>query len=202
MFVETVKRRSYRLGKRAERAADTRRRIIEVTLELHDQQGISRTTVRDVAGRAAVAPSTVLQHFPRMDELIYACGELFDQLAPMPTEALLADATGVAERVERMATAMFEWWELIGPGFDHLRVDRRHIPQVDAWFADVGRRHRRLAEAALVGGDAGRVSLLVALTSADAWSALRAAGATAREAGSQVAQLIGIGPPNRKEAIH
>jgi AcrR family transcriptional regulator len=195
-------RRPYRLGKRAELAAHTRRRIIEATLELHDQQGISRTTVRDVAGRAAVAPSTVLQHFPRMDELIRACGELSDQLAPMPTEALLADATGRRERVQRMASAMFEWWKLLGPGFDHLRIDRRHIPQVDAWFDDVLRRHRRLAVAALDGNDAGEADLLVALTTADAWSALRATGATPRQAGNRVAQLIHTDPVNSWEAIH
>jgi AcrR family transcriptional regulator len=202
VFGEKVKRRPYRLGKRAERAADTRRRIIEATLELHDQQGINRTTLRDVAGRAAVAPSTVLHHFSRMDELIRACGELSDQLAPMPTEALLAGASGVAERVQRMATAMFAWWEILGPGFDHLRIDRRHIPQVDAWLEDLGRRHRRFAAAALPGGDAGHVELLVALTTADAWSALRAAGATPLTAGSRVAQLIGLDQPKSKEAIH
>ena len=202
MYGELVKRRPYRLGKRAERAADTRRRIIEATLELHDQQGITRTTVRDVASRAAVAPSTVLQHFPRMDELIRACGELSDQLAPMPTEALLAGASGVAERVQRMATAMFEWWETLGPGFDHLRIDRRHIPQVDAWLDDMGDRHRRFAATALGGGDTGKVDLLTALTTADAWSALRAAGATPRTAGSRVAQLIGVDQPRPKEAIH
>ena len=196
-----MSRRPYRLGKRAELAAHTRRRIIEATLELHDQQGISRTTVRDVAGRAAVAPSTVLQHFPRMDELIRACGELSDQLAPMPTEALLADATGRGERVQRMASAMFEWWQLLGPGFDHLRIDRRHIPQVDAWFDDVLRRHRRLAVAALDGSDAGKVDLLVALTTADAWSALRATGATPRQAGNRVAQLIRTDPSTHTEAI-
>ncbi len=197
-----MNRRQYRLGKRAERAADTRRRIIEATLELHDQQGITRTTVRDVAGRAAVAPSTVLQHFPRMDELIRACGALSDQLAPMPTEALLADATGVAKRVQRMATAMFEWWQLLGPGFDHLRIDRRHIPLVEAWFDDVDGRHRGFAAAALGGGDRGRVHLLVAVTTADSWSVLRAAGATPRGAGVQVARLFGLDQPTRKEALH
>jgi hypothetical protein len=144
----------------------------------------------------------VLQHFPRMDQLIRACGELSDQLGPMPTEALLAGASGIPERVQRMATAMFEWWELLGPGFDHLRIDRRNLPQVNAWLDDVARRHRRFAAAALAGSDAGRVDLLVAITTADAWSTLRAADATPRIAGGRVAQLIGPGQPKRKEAIH
>lgn len=200
MFDQPVKRRPYRLGKRADRAAGTRRRIIEATLGLHDQQGITRTTVRDVAGRAAVAPSTVLQHFPRMDELIRACGELANQLAPLPTEEVLAGVYGVAERVQRMAAAMFEWWELLGPGYDHLRTDRRHIPRVDVWLEDVGRGHRRLAVAALGGRRPSRTDLLVALTTADAWQALHAGGATPRSAAVQVSRLIGADEPTRKEA--
>lgn len=197
-----LKRRPYRLGRRADRVSDTRRRIIEATLQLHDEQGIARTSVRDVAGRAAVAPSTVLQHFSRMDELIHACGELSDQLAPMPSDALLVGATTARERIQRMATAMFEWWELLGPGFDHLRVDRRRIRQVDGWLDDVARRHRHLAEAAGAGLDIGRVDLLIALTTADSWTTLRASGASPRTAGSRVAQLIGPDQPNRKETTH
>jgi AcrR family transcriptional regulator len=186
-----VTTRRYRLGRRADAAAATRRRIVEATLELHDEQGISATSVRDVASRASVAPSTVLQHFPVMDALIEACGELSDQLAPMPTDAILVGATTERERIGRMASAVFEWWGQLGPGFDHLRTDRRRIPAVDDWMTDVARRHRQLADAALDGTDAGRTDLLVALTTPDAWSALRDAGLDPRRAGIRVARLIG-----------
>lgn len=194
--------RSYRLGRRAERSADTRRRIVEATLTLHDEQGISRTSVRDVARRAEVAPSTVLQHFPRMDELVRACGELSDRLAPMPTEAVLAGASGTADGVRRMASAMFEWWQAMGPGFDHLRVDRCRIPQVDAWMDDIARRHRLLAAAALGRAGASRVDLLVALTTADAWATFRDAGTDPSTAGSRVSQLIGFDDRTEKEPTH
>lgn len=168
-------------------------------MALHDEQGISATSVRDIAGRAEVAPSTVLQHFPEMRDLIGACGELSEQLAPMPTEAVLAASDGV-ERIRSMAFALFEWWETLGPGFDHLRTDRRRIPEVDAWLADVARRHRELAASALGGDDPARVGLLVALTTPDAWRALREAGMDPRSAAGQVARLIGQGP--RREAFH
>jgi AcrR family transcriptional regulator len=195
-------RRRYQLGKRAEAAATTRRRIVEATLTLHDEQGISSTSVRDIATRAAVAPSTVLQHFPQMSELIRACGELSSQLAPMPGELLIAGVDRPAERVQRMAAAMFEWWELLGPGIDHLRTDRRRIPEVEAWFADVEARHRTLAAAALrARGDAERVHLLVALTTPDGWAALRAAGLDVTRAAVRVARLI-CPQADSKEAVH
>ena len=171
-------------------------------MTLHDEQGISATSVRDIAERAAVAPSTVLQHFPQMRELIRACGELSSQLAPMPSELLLASVDRPAERVQRMAAAMFEWWELLGPGLDHLRTDRRRIPEVAAWVTDVEARHRSLAAAALESrADAERVDLLVALTTPDAWAVLRAAGLDADRAADRVARLI-CPPPDSKETVH
>lgn len=196
-----VSRRNYRLGKRAAAAAGTRRRIVEATLSLHDAQGITGTSVRDVAGRAGVAPATVLQHFPHMDELIQACGELSDQLAPMPTEAVLIGATTPAERIRRMALAFFEWWVQLGDGFDHLRIDRRHLPRVDAWFGDVARRHRDLAEAAFAGADPSRADLLVALTTVDAWRALRDSGMDPGCAAARVSQLFDQSSSTRK-AVH
>lgn len=196
-----VTRRRYRLGRRADASAATQRRIVEATLAVHDEQGISATSVRDVAERAGVAPSTVLHHFPHMNELIRACGELSELLLPMPTEVVLAGASGSFERVRRMAQAMFEWWDAMGPGFDHLRVDRRRVPEVDAWMADLARRHRALAAAALREGDDGRVGLLVALTGADAWTAMRSTDPHPDVAGRDVAALL-IPPASSKEAVH
>ena len=197
-FDEMVRVRQYRLGKRAETTAATRRRIVEATLSLHDQQGISGTSVRAIAGRAGVAPATVLQHFPHMDELVRACGELSDQLAPMPTEAIFVGTATVGERIRCLSLALFRWWEQLGDGFDYLRIDRRHMPRVDAWFAVVSGRHRDLADAAFAGADSPKVDLLIALTSVDAWRVLRDAGMDAHRAAEQVAQLFTQAPDPRK----
>ena len=175
---------------------------MQATLSLHDAQGITGTSVRDIAGRAGVAPATVLQHFPRMDELIQACGELSDQLAPMPTDAVLIGATTPIERIRRTALALFEWWEQLGDGFDHLRIDRRYLPQVDGWFHDVAGRHRDLAEAAFAGVDAAPIDLLVALTTVDAWRALRDSGMDANRAAGQVAQLFAQSSSSTRKVYH
>lgn len=185
-----VTRRRYRQGRRAERAAETERRIVEATLAVHDEQGISSTSVRDIAGRAGVAPSTVLHHFPRMEDLVRACGALSERWLPMPDGAVLVGAPGTFDRVASMARAMFEWWDRMGPGFDHLRIDRRRIPEVDAWMNDLARRHRALAAAALGAAHDRRADLLVALTGADAWTNLRSSGADPAAAARDVARLL------------
>jgi len=197
-----VTQRRYRLGRRADAATITRQRIVEATLAAHDEQGISATSIRDIAERAGVAPSTVLHHFPVMDDLIRACGELSERLLPMPTEAIFAGSSNPEERVRRMAAAMFEWWEQLGPGFDHLRIDRRRIPAVDGWMDDLERRHRALAAAALGPPDDARIGALVALTTADAWAALRAAATSVASAAADVANLLVSHPPEAKESVH
>lgn len=157
---------------------------------LHDAQGITRTSVRDVANRAAVSPSTVLQHFPRMEDLIQACGELSDALAPMPTGEDLAPATDRAGRVRRLTSVLFEWWDRLGPGWDHLQVDRRTLPRVDDWLRDVARRHRRLVAAALVDADVAEVDLVTAMTGRGVWQSLHESGVDTAEAAARVARLI------------
>jgi hypothetical protein len=139
-----------------------------------------------------------------MVELIRACGELSNDLAPMPGPTILSGATSEAERVRRMATAMFEWWDVLGAGFDHLRIDRRRISEVDDWLRDVERRHRQFAAEAIRHGG-GRVDLLTALTTADAWRVLRDSGSSPQQAGNRVAGLIALGQadePRNKEAWH
>jgi AcrR family transcriptional regulator len=190
-FREMVKRRGYRLGKRAERAAATRRRIVEATITLHDEQGITGTSFRDVADRAGVSPATVLRHFPRMDRLIQACGELSDQLLPMPTEAVLVGARDRGEAVRLLARALFGWFDQIGRGLEHLQIDRRALPEVDAWLRSVDRQHRELVAAALgPTADASTLAIVTAMSSYGAWRSLRDAGMDAEQAAAEVARFV------------
>jgi AcrR family transcriptional regulator len=195
---KSVGKRQYRLGQRAETAGQTRRRIIEATLSVHDEQGITRTTVRDVASRASVAPSTVLHHFPRMDDLIQACGELSDALAPMPTPDDLGPPTDPATRVRRMTAGLFEWWDQLGDGWDHLQVDRRTLPRVDEWLREVADRHRRLVVSALVDAKPPEIELVTAMTTRGVWRSLRDSGASTIEAAHRVAAVIN----QRQEKVH
>ena len=56
--------RRYRLERRAETAGETRRRLVDATFALHVEQGISATTMTDIAARAGVSVGTVYHHFP------------------------------------------------------------------------------------------------------------------------------------------
>ena len=79
--------RAYRLGRRAESADDTRRRIVVATRALHVEQGVADTTVKQIARRADVSVGTVYHHFPSYDDVIRACGQLTFAIVRPPTNA-------------------------------------------------------------------------------------------------------------------
>ena len=56
--------RKYELRQRAQSQAETRQRIVEATVELHDSVGPARTTISAIAERAGVQRLTVYRHFP------------------------------------------------------------------------------------------------------------------------------------------
>ena len=69
---------------RASAVAQTRRRIIDATRALHTEQGIAATSWDDIAARAGVGVGTVYRHFPSLDELVPACGEISMQVIALP----------------------------------------------------------------------------------------------------------------------
>jgi AcrR family transcriptional regulator len=59
-----AEKRKYEMKKRAERQRETRRRIVEATVELHRTHGPANTTISEIAQRAGVNRLTVYNHFP------------------------------------------------------------------------------------------------------------------------------------------
>jgi AcrR family transcriptional regulator len=76
--------RSYDLKRRAERQEETRRRIVEAAVELHQEEGPAATTVSDIARRAGVGRVTVYRHFADETEILRACSGLYFQRHPPP----------------------------------------------------------------------------------------------------------------------
>src|SRR4051794_32341596 len=70
-------RRAYEQRERARSTADTRQRIVEATVALHEEVGPAKTTVAETARRAGVTRLTVYTHFPEDRELFAACSQHF-----------------------------------------------------------------------------------------------------------------------------
>ena len=76
------------MTRRASAVAQTRRRIIDATRELHTERGIGATSWDDIAARAGVGVGTVYRHFPSPDDLIPACGAAAMDVTP-PDRAVI-----------------------------------------------------------------------------------------------------------------
>jgi AcrR family transcriptional regulator len=131
---------------------ETRRRIVEATLALHSEKGIFGTSWKDIAERADVSVGTVYKHFPSLDELVPACGELVYAITRPPSledaPEIFAGASTLEERVRRLVSELFDFYERGAP---YIETDfrERRLPAVREWEAHMRATLEGLAREAL-----------------------------------------------------
>jgi len=103
-------KRPYELNERAQRQAETRRRIVEATVALHEVVGPARTTVAEIARRAGVQRLTVYTHFPEERELFAACSAHFRSGHPPPDPASWSEVGDPGERLRRALAELHAWY--------------------------------------------------------------------------------------------
>lgn len=129
--------RKYALGKRAIQQADTRRRIVEAALGLYQEQGVSATTMQDVARRADVAPGTVANHFGSSEALATEVTARILADLQMPTPDLFDGVDRIADRIRLLVRELAAFYERSESWY---RVTQREPPGVQAW-ADAEARY-------------------------------------------------------------
>jgi AcrR family transcriptional regulator len=90
---------------RQENVEQTRLRITEATMRLHERIGPAATTVSAIAEEAGVTRLTVYRHFPDDAALVIACSGHWRALHPRPDSSRW---TSIADPVERLRTALSE----------------------------------------------------------------------------------------------
>ena len=130
--------RKYNMGKRNAAVEETRQRILEATLALHSEKGIFGTSWQDIARRADVSVGTVYKHFPSLDELVPACGELMYAITRPPSledaPEIFAGASSFEERLERLVSELFGFYERGAP-YIESDFQERQLPIVQEWEA-------------------------------------------------------------------
>lgn len=79
-----MKKRKYTKTLRAEKQDETRHRIVEALVTLHQELGPSQTTVKAIAEKAGVQRLTVYRHFPDEASMFDACTSHYMLLNPLP----------------------------------------------------------------------------------------------------------------------
>jgi AcrR family transcriptional regulator len=104
--------RSYTLKRRAERQADTRRRIVEAAVDLHSSVGPALTTFSMLAERAGVQRHTLYAHFPDEFSLSLACSSLaMEERDPLPNAEPWRMIEDRRVRLRAGLTALYGWYQ-------------------------------------------------------------------------------------------
>src|SRR5215208_6367839 len=126
------------MDKRKAAVEETRQRILEATLALHAEKGIFGTSWQDIAKRADVSVGTVYKHFPSLEELVPACGELMYAITRPPSledaPQIFAGAHSLEERLERLVSELFDFYERGAP-YIETDFQERQLPAVAEWEA-------------------------------------------------------------------
>ncbi|MEW9804442.1 TetR/AcrR family transcriptional regulator [Mesorhizobium sp. ZMM04-5] len=98
--------REYTMRKRADASRQTRERIVQATMQLHDEKGVAPTTFADIARRAGIGQATLHRHFPTFGDLVQTCGQhAWQEMRPLVPDvagAVFEGLAGEAERLERL----------------------------------------------------------------------------------------------------
>jgi AcrR family transcriptional regulator len=191
--------RAYRKTKRALSEAETRQRIIEATVELHETLGPAKTTIKAIADRAGVQRATVYNHFPDLEALFEACNAHYYERHPMPDPASWASIASPLERFRLALRELYAWYEQTEPMLSSGIRDIDAAPPAarEAFFGYfrhvtrslmTGRRERgraRVRTAAAVG---------LAISFVTWHSLVREGSLTSEEAADLMEALVGAAP--------
>lgn len=184
------------MSRRGAAAEATRRRIVDATRALHNEQGIAGTSWEDIAQRAGVGVGTVYRHFPSLDELVPACGAVSMQIVALPAledvPGLFADRETPRARIERLVAVAFGIYERGAGDVRAVRLEPDVHPAVGAAGRHLDAVLGALVEEALAPLDAAAPDRRVARAMVDleVWQALRDQGLTPEQVRGAVADML------------
>lgn len=123
-----MKRRKYELKERAVRQQQTRERIVEAAVALHQEIGPAATTISALAERAGVQRLTVYRHFPSETDILQACSAKWLGRNRPPDVAAIAGGAP-AERTRAILLALYSYYRRTQKMWASLYRD---LGQVDA----------------------------------------------------------------------
>lgn len=105
-----MKKRRYTLKKRAESRDDTRARIVDAMIRVHQEMGPRNATVSAIAERAGVQRLTVYRHFPDDASLFEACTSTWLERNPPPELEALARVADAPSRTREGLEALYRYY--------------------------------------------------------------------------------------------
>ncbi len=139
--------RRYQLKERARRQDETRLRITEATVALHEEVGPAATAISEIARRAGVQRLTVYKHFPDETTLLAACSAHWGATHPPPEIEAWGSIEDPYDRVRTALRELYSYYEKNQGMLGHVTRDAQAMPAVQKELEDgLGRYLSQTAE--------------------------------------------------------
>lgn len=173
--------RSYTLGKRKSAQDETRDRIVRATMAVHDVKGVVGTSYVDIAEKAGVGTATVYRHFPKVGDLVSACGmhawQEMQPFVPGSLPRLPDDAETLGRRLIWLCVELDAFYRRGGIRLVVAQNERSRVPELEQFMVAVEAGIAALVAHALGPGPTAEARrAAVALSRMPVWDSLRSAG--------------------------
>jgi AcrR family transcriptional regulator len=192
-------KRGYEMRKRAEARERTRERILRASMAVHDEQGVAPTTFADIARRAGVSQATISRHFPKLGDLIQACGmHVWIEMQPPIPDAARTIFAGIETTHECLVRLVEELNAFYSRGALRLRLaarDRDLVPELDGFLTAVEAGVEAFVREALTMAEEPEraVQVAIRLMSFPVWQELNRLGLPASELAAFKVRLLECG---------
>jgi len=129
-------KRPYQMKRRAELEEQTRQRITESAVSLHEELGPAQTSISAIAERAGVRRSTVYRHFPDEDALFAACSAHWREANPPPDPHRWSSIGDPAERTRTALRELYAFYAGTEAMYVSLLRDEPLVPAVQRRLRD------------------------------------------------------------------
>ncbi|PWK53509.1 TetR/AcrR family transcriptional regulator [Silicimonas algicola] len=132
----TGQKRPYRLRERAKSQEETRQKIVEATMHLHEEIGPRATTISAIAERSGVQRLTVYRHFPDETAVFQACTSHWLSLNPPPESAEWSGLEDPRARFEAAVAAFYAYFSRTRRMWTVSYEDVAHVPALQGPMAE------------------------------------------------------------------
>lgn len=136
-----MKKRKYSMSKRAEQQRQTRERIVDAVIDLHEKVGPANTSIKAVAENAGVQRLTVYRYFPDEKSLYHACTSRWLLSNPLPA---VSDWESVCDASKRSHAALLAFcryyrdtrsmWQSAYRDVDHVEAMRKPMGGIEEYL--------------------------------------------------------------------
>lgn len=120
--------RTYNNSLRKESEANTIRRIVTATVELHAKKGALATTHAEIAEVAGVSVPTVYKHFPSREALLPHCTGMVMQQAPQIDVEAILGRRSKEEMISGLVRALHQQYRYLDPWMRWVPHDAPSLP--------------------------------------------------------------------------